>query len=782
MITFYLLMNKNNNPFVAVAKINNVAVKIQPVEQSLNWEVIISYLIVYVLFYFLTYYVIKMVKLIVRRCWDKVCGYGRQRLDDIAIYEAYILSHMDENGFYDYSGDLRAIDRIVAESKERYRVGSISAPSSAVVPINYGVKKTGAHEWHIVPVEYKEKFGGHDLDYTVYWMPTAGYCSKLAAAFHYMVEREIDYWDFGDFNVFGALVDLIRPPVYNGMYPDGYDSNESLVKGIFRTISTKWGLGKGEGKDEALAVVLKQYKLWGVPLAVPGSSGVVFCKQGDILHCGYKCLYTKPKAPMSPKAWCTLDLLKKCKVACDDFKYYIDTYRKVFGGNDAYVECSEFVSYLKLKGFSYNLYMYRPSDRKIHGLESSSKYADNVLVKGLLRDEHWSYYDPKPSKEEKDSKKVDAKPFPATLKPGCTVKSDSWIVEVDYRKIYLIDGVKYFFNGKDLIHSKNAKDSLACARLVQDDLAHYDGEDWLVSEREKFGSVYLLQLIKNDPMVETDYDKFGFSYSYRYQADPSPEHDVHIEEFMHISDKYQQMKNNLVGTARAAKLYVSTATRKPVPFDWVLYRMVKFIRLQEAAERELRHVASGDFWKRKLDFCLRDCIVRGLIGLYFNTYFRVMVWWFFGSWFLSLVNVVYSLAFIIGTVYLHWNLFLSVFVPLCICLYRAYFGVPEQVHMSLRAGRLTQELSFEKVAELYLREKLETVSLNKVSCWWLGQQISFGRLLKNVESLKKTPKIESVSRLVPSEWESRLHKIAPASVLGSLWAFIIRASTPMAEP
>lgn len=100
----------------------------------------------------------------------------------------------------------------------------------------------------------------------------------------------------------------------------------------------------------------------------------------------------------------------------------------------------------------------------------------------------------------------------------------------------------------------------------------------------------------------------------------------------------------------------------------------------------------------------------------------------------------------------------------------------------LLVGRIRQELSYEKESEIFSSSKYFTTSLSNVQTFLYNKKVSMTEIYAKFRHSKSPLKYETVSDLVPTEYVKYLHKMAPASIVSGLWAFLIRASTPLAEP
>jgi len=669
------------------------------------------------------------------------------------------------------------------------RLGSIVVDEEKdAVPVTMDYGMSGVHPYHIVAEDFSENFGNGTIDWVIYWMPTYGYCARLAALFHYMVERNLHFrFTKEDFDMFRSVVRMIDKPQYFGT-DDSYTLDG--VRILASCLCQRWGVAPPE-RDEPFGRLMQQFQMYGIPLAEAGKSGVVFTRRGKTLHCGYKCHYVPPKDWAEPKAWCTEQLLIDSGLVVTDYREFISATRCIYGGDDKYVEVNELISYLKYKRYSHNLYF--EDHGVIQKLASDTKYSPNALVKGLLSKEHWTVYKEKEDidsffkivKEQipvvdKNEKKKKVSP---DEEPGWAIDQVEyldWVVLINPdQKTYKLHGEKFYFNGQVLVHYKNKFNTRLAATWSDEDHVSISGVKYLVDEVKDFEFCRGVTVVVEDMHVNEDYDDYGFSFKYRSQTDPSDEHDVAMTEFCLLSDKYRQMKQDLMAVARAAKLYIMTTTKKSVPMDWVVYRLVRFIREQESYEKDLRFVAEGAYWKRYLTFNWKKWFLRGLIGIFFSRWFRWILIHTCLSWGWCLLNLLCE-VFPFYSV-LNMSLWLSIFI----FLFYFYGNMKHIVDIpsALRVGRMDQDLSYDKLAELYIRDHLPTASLDFVKCWWMGHSVSFYRLIQFMRTkLYKPQKPVVVSKLVPQEWENWLHKLAPSTYIGGLWAFIIRASTPMAVP
>jgi len=722
-----------------------------------------------------------------------------------------------------------------------YGVGAITVNGEFEVTrglVDYTIR--GKHNHHIVQVPYEENFDNEVFDWKIYWMPTFGYCTYFAHMMDLVVKKDINYFKTASgTHLLAGLVGLLGPPHYKNEYKkeDYYHQYEFLKDEYCKVMNISKPQPELKYQD-----FVDYCKTVGLPLAEPGVAGVVLCKRGNVLHCGYKTKldFVDKVHEVADTAEITHNVLIEPDHN-DRFVEFIYEYRNIYGGMDAKVTPAEMEMYFRVYGESFSLFQYDSRTKNISQLKSNVGFTlpcNNVLffdtqadLEDLFARVWWKWEDIKmvAGNEDLESPMRESNPHTVIDIPtgkvvtvldqsdwpllgssdstrkdsgASTIKDpvkpqgppdrhfdvsrdfgeNQWIFMRGWNKVFRYYDRKYYFDGKFLVHHANPRDKYVCVNPHRDGMVNYLGINYLVLEEERLSArqasngLKVVKLVRDRPQQDIDYDEFGYPLTVLYQADPSELHHKYITEWCLISGQYHKIKTEFTNCVRAARLYVSTAVKGDVSEDWVAYRLYKFVQSQFRLEDDTKNMGDRQFWRRGLN----DRRWRTFCMMWKIAYYSQPIKFFSA--------IVLIMAFFIHAFMTHqfWISGVCFFLFLLILFYLETEIKP--TYMSdFRVGRLDecrihQELSYEKKAELYCNDKLDTPSLGNVRCYWKGVQIGFQTLLSKVKNFKKKFLVTGVSNLVPKEYISSLHKLAPSDMLGGLWAFIIRASTPLAEP
>jgi hypothetical protein len=699
--------------------------------------------------------------------------------------------------------------------------------------IDYEVKRD--HPYHIATQEVAEDLGNATA-FTVYWMPTYGFCSLLVMLFHCMVSRDaraaFDY---------SAIFSLLRE--FFETDADEISAQLGLLKTAAQKVCQMYSFpdvftpSKVAGKDGVwsltcdVSTVTKRFRDYGIPIASKGTPGVVFCRYGNVLHCGYK-TYWKP-ASDAKKASCKCFLnVKLPQGLTNSMVDYLNICRRIYGGSSACYSPVELKYWFDVNHVSYNIYEFNGQVNK--ELFSNNKYQTNALV-NLLYSPCWTdYVVSVPTIKTIPSSQSD---FSDVLRKAVFPSDGMFrLFQMPKTEICRINGEKYYCKGIDqLVHYKIPTDSYYVLPRRSDNQFVYNRVNYFILDREVIDGLTVCTCSAQSVADLATYrDKLGTVFEVENRRDPSVEALHTLREWMYQSDKFDLICTNFAGACNAAYLYCSTAKHN-VSIDWISAELLKFSHETSKLREDFKYASSGNFTKQRLYNWFWRYIntqyvqpIRYLCKLFGyevgggnSMHYLCAVWlligfagiglsyanffWLSAELSLQGVALIFEFLVCVRSIIVNGDFDLnpctlriynmafypaSQFFWCVVCIlahvftsFGVYFGYTLAVDVgSLPPNTLRKELSRDKISELLSSVDYLTPSLSHLSFYWCKVKVSLYELYRKLPLKAKPFKYESLSKTVPLEYVKCLHKIAPASVVGGLWAFLIRASSPLAVP
>lgn len=582
----------------------------------------------------------------------------------------------------------------------------------------------GNHPNHITVADYQENVSGVDVDWKIYWMPTSGYCTKMAFVFYDVVEkRELTIDNM-------SIVSLIRTPIFDKDFirisksieaeddtATDQEKDHLGQSGDLIPYVQYWLAKTGSNNIEDPTIPLKKFQTqasnYGYSYATVGQPGLVLCTHGNLLHVGVKTHYEPPKNFSSPASWCTFDVMKSCGVdvkILNVYKDFVYAYRGVMGGNDRYVEIAEWQYFMSAYKVGYRFWSRKcapsdtphinpsPLEEKDARLESNVNFSSTATVSALLCNEHWvSVIIPneKPLLLNGLRKNVEK----ITITAKLSELMNEWPGSVDCVRQKLntqaecvivanwtgvtqtcIYGSKYYkYDSNTFVDAKNSKLKYF----------YYEFQEDLVIDQHIYRSVHVethssgleLTVMTKIPIVITEFtDVYGGSVKVRTQPRTDKEQVSLLEEWQHMEGRAKLIRNDVAASVNSAYTFIKCKSNKPICKNWILYENLQFALDDQAIDHNFCDIAKGRIFVQNFKTSAQKFIVSVCTkpSCKIVNYFKSRVFSVFQSDEVKLVGAidfsqcnVYDLFFIMFKCLFKIlaNFFVNLFIPILFTLF-----------------------------------------------------------------------------------------------------------------
>jgi len=707
----------------------------------------------------------------------------------------------------DSSCDSSVVDTVLDGcDTSRWMVGALTFDATTHGDFRESYLKKGTHLYTIYPQEDKVKIGKSETVYTTYWMPQTGYCSKMVILFHNLVTKQEILYEGQD--LMKSIWSLISP---NLKYED--DDFESVIRGeghivcLSNSYCKLLGLPK---EDETIpySMAMKQWKDHGVPVAKDGSEGVVFSKVGDVLHVGYRCRY---EWSADYDETVIIDNGVNQFVPIKELHPWVHSYRNRWSPLEkGAVKPAELIVYMKYKAISFNLYIQNVVNGDIIAVSSNVGFGKNALCQILFDNVKKVYTKHTPALEStransvapSEDKKDPEPEEPAVVceNPNDHKKNYYAVLRAPWAKSFRFRGKRWYRNGGRIYCKQDSEFALPPSNL---DEYIFHGVLYAVVDSHRCGDAEVLTLVLHERMEWNMSDNNWMHVNVDVIPAPSAKHDYALTEWCDMDGKCAMIENDFPLAFKKARAFISTTTKGAyVPMRWLETSLMIYAQQERNLRHRTKNTSKGhwfDAWRANIWDSLYEkwesSLARSIranwwIWMFFVTCLFLLAymgilslsWWFmctfiYGSFFWPFTFLVYF-GTVIESVYIVFKIIKMTFSHMKMSFGGLVVGRAVSQGTSLR-----QELSLDKLSDLYVANEWSSFSLSGLKCFWKGTQIPFRKLLSKMERVKTAPlKHESVANCVDVENEKFMHKIAPASKVGSLWAFLVRACSPVAIP